>query len=168
MDKDIFIKEVLPLREKLMSYARKFLKEENDVEDIVQEVFIKLWSIRGDLYKYNSVYALSVQITKHLSLNRLQVIQRNRQRLEDTSYEPSDNSTPHIHLENKDNMEQVIRIIDQLPNLQQAILKMKHIEGMEVKEIAEITGSSHDAVLMNLSRARKRVKELFFKQENYE
>lgn len=165
MDKDIFIKEVLPLREKLMNYARKFLKEENETEDIVQEVFIKLWSIRGDLYKYNSVYALSLQITKHLSLNRIQALQRSTLHLDNTYYEPSDAATPHTYLEQKDNMEQVIRIIDQLPTLQQAILKMKHIEGLEVKEIAELTGSNPDAVLMNLSRARKRVKEAFLKQQ---
>lgn len=165
MDKDIFIKEVLPLREKLINYARKFLREENDAEDIVQEVFIKLWSIRGDLYKYNSIEALSLKITKHLSLNRLQSLQRNQQRLEDIHYEPRENTNPYMHLEDKDNMEQVTRIIDQLPNLQQAILKMKHIEGLEVKEIAELTGSNPEAVLVNLSRARKRVKELFFKQE---
>jgi RNA polymerase sigma-70 factor (ECF subfamily) len=165
MDKNIFIKEVLPLREKLMNYARKFLKEENETEDVVQEVLIKLWCVRNEFYKYNSIYALSLQITKHLSLNRLNNQQRNQQRLDDMYYEPSENSTPYVHLENKDNIERVFRIIEQLPTLQQAILKMKHIEGLEVKEIAELTGSKPEAVLVNLSRARKRVKELFLKQQ---
>lgn len=165
MDRERFINEVLPLREKLISYARKFLKVEEETEDIVQEVFIKLWCIRDELYKYNSIYALSLQITKNLSLNRLQILQRSCQRLDDMYYEPGDATTPYMQLEDKDNMNHAVRIIDQLPTLQQAILKMKHIEGLEVKEIAELTGSNPEAVLVNLSRARKRVKEMFIKQQ---
>jgi RNA polymerase sigma-70 factor (ECF subfamily) len=42
---------------------------------------------------------------------------------------------------------------------------MKHIDGFEVEEIASITGSNPEAVRMNLSRARKKVKELFFKMQ---
>ena len=40
---------------------------------------------------------------------------------------------------------------------------MKHVDGYEVEEIASLTGSTPEAVRMNLSRARRRVKELFFK-----
>ena len=53
--------------------------------------------------------------------------------------------------------------MEQLPGLQQTILRMKHVDGFEVKEIAELTGSSPEAVRVNLSRARKKVKELFLK-----
>ena len=71
--------------------------------------------------------------------------------------------SPHTALEEKDSLAHVSQIIARLPGLQQAILKMKHIEGLEIEEIAAITGSSPVAVRMNLSRARKKVKDLFFK-----
>ena len=40
---------------------------------------------------------------------------------------------------------------------------MKHLDGLEVEEISEITGTSPDAVRMNLSRARKWIKKEFLK-----
>ena len=71
--------------------------------------------------------------------------------------------TRDSQLEQKDSVAHVMQIIDRLPDLQQSILRMKHIDGFEIDEIAEITGSRPESVRMNLSRARKKVKEMFFK-----
>lgn len=162
MEQEQFKIEVLPLRKQLIGCARCLLDDPQDVEDVVQEVFLKLWYIRGELDNYNSVVALSMQITKHLCLNRLKSFQLKGEEL--TEYlSPSDPSTPYTQLEQKDSVNQVMRIMNQLPGLQQTILRMKHVDGFEVEEIAELTGSTPDAVRMNLSRGRKRVKELFLK-----
>jgi len=56
-----------------------------------------------------------------------------------------------------------MRIIERLSGLQQAVLRMKQIEGLEIDEIAALTGSAPEAIRMNLSRARRKVKEIFFK-----
>ena len=61
---------------------------------------------------------------------------------------------------------EVLRVISTLPNLQQAVLRMKHIEGFEVEEIARLTGSTPIAVRTNLSRARKKVREQFIGKEH--
>ena len=74
MEQEQFKKEILPLREKLFLYARRLLDNPEDAEDIMQEVFLKLWYMRGELDYYNNVMALSVQITKHLCLNRMKVL----------------------------------------------------------------------------------------------
>ncbi|WP_392397115.1 hypothetical protein [Parabacteroides distasonis] len=42
------------------------------------------------------------------------------------------------------------------------------MDGFEVEEIAGLTGSTPEAVRMNLSRARKRVRDQFFKCRRYE
>ena len=76
MEQEQFKKEILPLREKLFLYARRLLDNPEDAEDIMQEVFLKLWYMRGELDYYNNVMALSVQITKHLCLNRMKVRER--------------------------------------------------------------------------------------------
>lgn len=162
MEQEQFKIEVVPLRGKLTGCARRLLNDPEDVEDVVQEVFLKLWYIRDELDRYNSVEALAVQITKHLCLNRLRAIGYRQEVLYDSTLIAADDN-PHAVLEQKDSVRQVMRIIDQLPGLQQTILRMKHVDGFEVKEIAELTGSSQEAVRMNLSRARKRVKELFLK-----
>jgi RNA polymerase sigma-70 factor (ECF subfamily) len=162
MEQTQFKKEILPLRERLISYAERLLENKSDAEDIIQEVFLKLWCMRDELGGYNSVEALAVTMTKHLCLNRLKVNQRERTDITGLVL-PDETHSPAEQLEQKDSLEQVMRIIDQLPGLQQTILRMKHIDGMEVDEIATLTGSSPEAIRTNLSRARKRVKELFFK-----
>ncbi len=100
MEQEQFKKEILPLREKLFLYARRLLDNPEDAEDVMQEVFLKLWYMRGELDYYNNVMALSVQITKHLCLNRMKV----RERTEGEAGEQffiCDASTPYTQLEQK-------------------------------------------------------------------
>lgn len=162
MEQKQFKIEVVPLRGKLSGCARRLLDDPQDVEDIVQEVFLKLWYIREELERYDSVEALAVQITKHLCLNRLRSFQYRQEKLSDSAIITADDN-PYTALEQKDSVSHVMGIMEQLPGLQQTILRMKHVDGFEVKEIAELTGSTPEAVRVNLSRARKRVKELFLK-----
>lgn len=109
MEQEQFKKEILPLREKLFLYARRLLDNPEDAEDVMQEVFLKLWYMRGELDYYNNVMALSVQITKHLCLNRMKV----RERTEGEAGEQffiCDASTPYTQLEQKDSLEHVMRL----------------------------------------------------------
>lgn len=164
MEQERLKNEVVPLRNQLVFYAQRLLNNTEESEDIVQEVFLKLWYMREELDQYNSIPALSVQITKHLCLNRLKVLQRVCESPEG-QYLASPPLNPHLQLGQKDQVTQVMRIIDRLPNLQQTVLRMKHVDGFEVEEIAELTGSTPEAIRMNLSRVRKRVKELFQKMQ---
>ncbi|MDR0232648.1 MAG: RNA polymerase sigma factor [Dysgonamonadaceae bacterium] len=164
MEQMQFKKEVLPLRERLILYAERLLENKGDAEDIIQDVFLKLWHMRDKLDEYVSVYALSVTMTKRLCLNRLKINQREQEDLNEFIL-IDENLSPDIQLEQKDNVAQVMRIIDQLPDLQQATLRMKHVDGLEIDEIAALTGSSPESIRMNLSRARKKVKEIFFKND---
>lgn len=164
MEQEQFKKEVLPSRGKLLSYARRLLDDSDDAEDVVQEVLLKLWYMRDELDHYHNIMALSVQITKHLCLNRIKAYERKQEELSDTIF-VSDLPTPYMLLEQKDDMKQVMRIIERLPGLQQTILRMKHVDGLEVEDIAQLIGSTPEAIRMNLSRARKRVKELFLKMQ---
>lgn len=165
MEQEAFKREILPLREKLLAYARRLLDDADEAEDMIQEVFLKLWYIRNDLDRYREIGALAMQITKHLCLNRLRV----KDRMEGDGkmlHLASDQPAPDIRLELRDSFHQILRIMQRLPDLQQTVLWMKHVEGFEVEEIAALTGSSPGAVRMNLSRARKRVKDLFIKWQN--
>ena len=162
MEQTQFKKEILPLRERLILYAERMLENKSDAEDIVQEVFLKLWLMRDELSNYASVDALSVTMVKHLCINRLKVNHREQEDLNGLIF-IDENLSPDEQLEQKDSVAQVMRIIDRLPDLQQAVLRMKHIEGLEIDEIATLTGSAPEAIRMNLSRARRKVKEIFFK-----
>ena len=162
MQQEQFKQEVLPLRKKLLRYARRMLSDEEEVEDVIQEVYLKLWYMRDKLQSYDSIIALSSRITKNLCINNLKIRDRSQESLEGLIV-MDEEPEPDVQLEQKDNVEHVMRLIDGLPKLQQAILRMKHVDGFEIEEIAGLTGSNAEAIRVNLSRARKKVRDQFFK-----
>ena len=165
MSQERFKAEILPLREKLFHIAQRILVEEQEAEDAVQEVLLKLWHTRESLENYENPAAYATTVTKNHCLDRLKV--KNRQEsLNDSYFERAANDNPYLQLERKNTNEILQKIIERLPPLQQATIKMKDIEEFEVEEIAEITGTTVEAVRVNLSRARKKVREEYIKWTN--
>jgi len=162
MSQERFKAEILPLREKLFHIAQRILVEEQEAEDAVQEVLLKLWHTRDSLGNYDSPAAYATTVTKNHCLDRLKV--KNRQEpLDDSYFGMAAKDNPYLQLERKNTNEILHKIIERLPPLQQATIKMKDIEEFEVEEIAEITGTTVEAVRVNLSRARKKVREEYIK-----
>ncbi|MDR2118762.1 MAG: RNA polymerase sigma factor [Tannerellaceae bacterium] len=160
MELETFTAKVVPLREKLFRISLAIVREEAEAEDIVQEAFLKLWHIRGRLEGYRSVEALAVMTARNLAIDRL----RQLQYMGDGELPPpadTDGGSPEELLVRMDAVRCVERLIGRLPTLQQSIIRMKDIEGYELEEIAAITGCRTDAVRVNLSRARKKIKEWF-------
>ncbi|MEO0334545.1 MAG: sigma factor, partial [Bacteroidota bacterium] len=50
-----FKTRVLPVKNKLYRFALRFLNNEDEAQDVVQEVFIKAWDRREELHLYRSV-----------------------------------------------------------------------------------------------------------------
>ncbi|MDP4239709.1 MAG: sigma-70 family RNA polymerase sigma factor [Bacteroidota bacterium] len=165
MSQERFKAEILPIRDKLFQLALKILVEEQEAEDAVQEVLLKLWNIRNSLDTYDSPAAYATTVTRNHCLDRLKV--KKRQDPLDDSYDTrAGNDNPYLQLERKNTEEILHKIIENLPSLQQAIIRMKDMEEYEVEEIAEITGTKVEAVRVNLSRARKKVREEYMKWTN--
>jgi RNA polymerase sigma-70 factor (ECF subfamily) len=59
-------------------------------------------------------------------------------------------------------------IIKTLPEQQQTIIQLRDIEGYDFEEIAEILDMNENAVRVNLSRARKKVREILINSKIYE
>ena len=162
MSQERFKAEILPIRDKLFHIAHKILVEEEEAEDAVQEVLLKLWHTCDSLDKYDNAAAFATTVTKNHCLDRLKV--KNRQDSLDETYEArAGDDNPYLQLERKNTEEIIRKIIEGLPQLQQAIITMKDMEEYEVEEIAEITGTKVEAVRVNLSRARKKVREEYIK-----
>ena len=155
------------MKHKLFRFAGRLLQNIPDAEDVVQEVFIRLWDRRDALKQYRSVEAFAMTIAKNLCLDRLKS-KRNRQDEFTEKHEQADSLTPYHHVEMKDSFQKVNQIIGILPEQQRMIIQLRDVEGYEYEEIEEITGMNQNAIRVNLSRARKQVRELMKKQYNYE
>ena len=153
---------VVPLRGKLLNYARKLTDDSSDAEDVVQEVMLKLWNIRQKLEEYNSIEALAVRITHNLCMDMWRSKRTDQVSLDQVPV-VSQTVNPERVLEGNDEIRLMREIISSLPTLQQTIIRMKDIEEYETEEIAQITGCSSESIRSNLSRARKKVRDIYVK-----
>lgn len=153
---------VVPLRGKLLNYARKLTDDSSDAEDVVQEVMLKLWNIRQKLEEYNSIEALAVRITHNLCMDMWRSKRTDQVSLDQVPV-VSQTVNPERVLEGNDEIRLMRQIISSLPTLQQTIIRMKDIEEYETEEIAQITGCSSESIRSNLSRARKKVRDIYLK-----
>ena len=153
---------VVPLRGKLLNYARKLTDDSSDAEDVVQEVMLKLWNIRQKLEEYNSIEALAVRITHNLCMDMWRSKRTDQVSLDQVPV-VSQTVNPERVLEGNDEIRLMREIISSLPTLQQTLIRMKDIEEYETEEIAQITGCSSESIRSNLSRARKKVRDIYLK-----
>jgi len=168
MELETFKITVVPLREKLLAYTLRLAEGQIDTEDVVQDVFLKLWSIRDKLNDYQSIEALAYTVTKNKVLDELKKkrtesidhIEQAGRNASYTTYNPESITEQH------DTAEHIIRLIATLPSLQQTIIRMKDVEEYSLSEIAEITGTQIEAVRTNLSRARKKIREQLIQLHN--
>ena len=148
------------IRLRLMRVAKQNIDNNDDAEDLVQETLLRLWQERDQWNNYQNIEAVAVRILKNCIIDNYRRKKVSYETLDNISVEHSA-PNPHQVLENSEKGEVLQAIILQLPSLQRIILTMKDIEGYETEDIAKITNTSIEAVRMNLSRARKKVKEVF-------
>jgi RNA polymerase sigma-70 factor (ECF subfamily) len=165
MDIQRFKIQAFPAREKVYRMSLRMLGCYADAEDVAQEVMLKLWMMRNQLAAYRSVEALAVQIGRNICINKLCA----RKHVSDDAFDTMQDTspTPDLLLEATDSVATVTRIIDRLPETQRMVIRLRDIEGYQLAEIAEIMGCEESAVRVNLSRARKKVKEEFFKINHF-
>ena len=154
-----FKTRVLPTKNKLYRFALRFLGNEDEAQDVVQEVFIKAWDRREELHLYRSVEAWCMQVTRNLSLNRLKSGHyRNTQELADGQWANHERS-PHDHAETQDVLQSIDQLLQRLPPAQQQVLQLRDMEGYAYQEISDILEMPLAQVKVNLFRARKTLRE---------
>ncbi|HOF92608.1 MAG TPA: RNA polymerase sigma factor [Bacteroidales bacterium] len=167
MSSERFKTEILPLRQQLFRLSMKLLGDVQDAEDAVQESLLKLWHIRDTLESYENPAAFATTVTKNICLDKIKL--KKQTKTIDEYFVLIDSDNPQLQLERQDTNKLVRFIIQGLPPLQQQIITMKDVDEYETEEIAEITGTTIEAIRTNLSRARKKVREEYLRiVRNYE
>ncbi|MCR5131433.1 MAG: sigma-70 family RNA polymerase sigma factor [Prevotella sp.] len=150
MTSEEFKQEAQAVRHQLISQARRYLGDTDEAEDVVQDALLRLWQMHSELQ--SPLARMAMVVVRNLAIDRL----RKRKFTEPldavaTEEEPSpDNRT-----------ERLLSVMESLPTLQQTILRMRHMEGMEMSDIAEIVGSTEVAMRKALSRARQALREKY-------
>ncbi len=168
MDSTEFKAKIIPLGRKLYNFARLLLNDQVEAQDAVQEVYIKLWNYRNKMQTVENIEAFAIKITRNWCLDRLKA--KKPVLIEDytRSYDfQKEKNNPHSILENTDRLNEFNNIMQDLPEQQRMIIQLRDVEGYEFEEIADILSVNINTIRVNLSRARKKIKESIINIENY-
>ena len=128
-------------------------------DDLVQEVFIKVWLNIGN-FKMRSSFAtwvFRIAYNEYIDYCRLR---KPAVEVDSLKNEMTVNAEAA-----SDDKEFVQVAISQLSPPCRVCMTLFYIDGFETRQIAEITGMSDSAVRAHLSRGRKRMKELIEKEK---
>ena len=163
MPASLFKQLLLPLYPRLQRVALRLLGNAEDAEDMVQEVYMKLWSKRDALPDVQDVEAYCVTLTKNMCIDRLRIAEADKADVDEVPTMLAATDDVEAQVERHDAVEQVQRIIGTLPEHQQQVITLRDMEDCSFEEIAEQTGLTAVNVRMLLSRARRTIRERFKK-----
>jgi len=165
MKQNEFIETVLPFKDRLYRIAKRILVSNDEAEDAVQEVYLKLWKGKEKIQNYKNPEAFAITMTKNYCLDRLKSKQASNLKIVHSNYQNSDNLEKQI--EANDGVELVFKLMESLPEQQKIILQLRDVEEFEFAEIAKMLDSNETAIRVSLSRARKTLREQLIKKYNY-
>lgn len=164
MPASLFKQLLLPLYPRLQRVALRLLGNVEDAEDMVQEVYMKLWSKRDALPDVQDIEAYCVTLTKNMCIDRLRIAEaEDKADVDEVPIMFAATDDVEAQVEKHDAVEQVKRIIGTLPEHQQQVITLRDIEDCSFEEIAEQTGLTAVNIRMLLSRARRTIRERFKK-----
>lgn len=166
MREHTFLNIINPVKDKMYRMALRLLTSKEAAEDATQEVILKLWNRREKIKSYVNVEAFAMTVTKNYCLDQLKSKQNSNLRIVHQNYE-SNNISLQKEIEVNDEMEWLGRIVASLPEQQKLIFQLRDIEQYEYEEIAKIMEMNQTAIRVNLSRARKAIREKLLKKHNY-
>jgi len=160
MNKNQFVKEILPLNDMLYRFAYRMLQDSELAKDIVQNAYLKLWDIRKELAGTKNKQAFAMRMVQNACLDKIKLRKVTIDVEESTACaEPT--------YDNIEAVELVKQIICKLPENQKGIIWMRDVEGFSFELISEIMKIPLNNIRVSLSIARKKVREELKKLYSY-
>ncbi len=145
---------------RIYHFTYGYLKSKEDAEEVVQEVFLRIWSNRIELKPELSFKAYLFKIAFNQILENFDRVRR-KQTFKDKLLEESIKFTPKFdeRLDYQNLLEKVEEIINHLPERQKAVILKRRRDGQHIKEIAQELGISPKTVENHLTEALKNIRK---------
>ncbi len=156
MDAIRFKQEYLSLSSRLYRVAYYILESESEAEDALQELYLKLWQIRGRLDFIQTPEAYSIRLLKNICIDRIRSSKKTV--VTDKIPETGAEMLQDERIDSSDRLQKVLAAVKSLPERQRQVLTLRLIEGRSYEEIMKITGLGYLTIRVVLSRAKQSLK----------
>ena len=147
------------MREQMLSLAERITGNRDDAADAVQDAFVKLWEQRGKFESASHARGAGMMTVRTTSID---MARRNSHRADVPIDKAGDAAEDVKDTDRSLAYRQVRQIIDnELSQNQQMIIDLREVKGLEFEDIALRMNMTAANVRVELSRARKRVREIY-------
>jgi len=152
---------VLRYQEKIYWVVRRMLPDHDEADDVVQEVFVKVYRSIGSFKGDSSFYTWLYRIAMNLSLNE---IRRKKTRrtfsLDDSTMQhESTDPLPVEQLEKEEQTRLIKAAIERLPEKQKKVFILRYYEELPYEQISKILKTSVGGLKANYFHAVKKIGE---------
>ena len=162
-----FTDKILPIKDKLYRFSLRIVGNAPEAEDVVQEVFIKLWKKRNELDQLNNIEAWCMRATRNLSIDKLRSKHKRLGMIPEGFDIKSTAATPDRLAESSDTLTRIKNFMNKLPEKQKMVMQLRDIEGMSYQEITEALSMPMNQVKVYLFRARQQIRAQLINSESY-
>ena len=148
-------------QEKVYWIAHRFVNDHDQADDIVQEVFLKVYRALNDFRGDSGVYTWLYRITVNISLNTIR-----KQRIKDFlrideffEYPSEESEQPDKQYEQSEQKQLIEEAIQQLPEKQKAVFILRYYEELPYEDISKILKTSVGGLKANYFHAVKNIGE---------
>jgi len=147
-------------KERLYWHVRKIVINHDDTDDVLQNIFIKIYR---NIHKFNSdskLYSWMYRIATNEAITFInQRARKNNSVSEEVQKTLINNLTSDEYFDGDEAQIKLIKAIATLPQKQQLVFNMKYFDAIKYKEMSEILDTSEGALKASFHIASKKIKE---------
>ena len=162
MDAREFKQRFMPHHKLLYRVAYQLTANAQDAEDLLQDMYLKLWQKRNELPQEAVKQAYLVTMMRHLFLDQRRLKHLDTSELKEEASPPDERSLDH-QIDSQDEARQMEGLISQLPERDGRIIRMHLVEERSYEEIEQDTGLSQSNIRIIVMRTRQKLKQQFIK-----
>ena len=146
--------------ERLYWHIRRFLNNHDDANDLMQDVFIKIWNslpnFRGDSQIFTWIY----RIATNEALNKINK-DKNRSTLHDGQMEAlvSTKIEEDPYFNGTALQRELHKAVRELPEKQRTVFNLRYFNEMKYEDMSKVTGTSVGALKASYHHAYNKIKE---------
>jgi RNA polymerase sigma-70 factor (ECF subfamily) len=145
----------------LCAYCMRFVSSQEEAEEIVQNLFFKLWTKHNNLYINTSLQAYLYRAVRNYALNYLKQVKTHKEFENYIGFQTKDKAVnPDNTLEESD-MQRVMKLaVLSLPEKRREIFELSRFEGLKNNEIALRLNISLKTVENQMTKAFEHLRQV--------